>query len=77
MRNGGGGFAANIYGVMFEGGSQVTSPQSLVPSHKSQVTSYQSPVTYYFYISSFQTISFHDIIRITHFIGRSEVGRGS
>ena len=35
MRNGGGGFAANIYGVMFEGGSQVTSPQSLVPSPQS------------------------------------------
>ena len=41
MRNGGGGFAVNIYGVMFEGGSQVT-------SHQSPVTSYQSPVTYYF-----------------------------
>ncbi len=29
MRNGGGGFAANIYGAMPESGIQVTSPQSL------------------------------------------------
>ena len=32
MRNGGGGFAANIYGVMLEGGSQVTSHKSLEAS---------------------------------------------
>ena len=32
MRNGGGGFAANIYRVMFEGGSQVTSHKSLKAS---------------------------------------------
>ena len=33
MRNEGGGFAANIYGAMSEGGIQVTSHQSLVTSH--------------------------------------------
>ena len=59
------------------------------PDHRSQAHSYPHRMpercglsmavmsSFFFYIFYFQTISFHDIIRITHFIGRSEVGRGS
>ena len=43
MRNGGGGFAANIYGVMFEGGSQVTSHLRLPVSKVQQVQAVASP----------------------------------